>query len=242
MRWVGLAFMLAIALPHFPIPRDSPVIEQLASTNTVVRFEFTDGSLADAGGRLVLRSAATVGGELTLVPREDDWAVGFPAVCGSTPKECPRVILESDQVDWLNPGTRRLSWGASVQMAAHQVSDGANIVQKGLSAFGTQFKLQIDGGAGHPSCVMAGELDGAHRIFRVLSSRGIADGAWHEIECERDGATLRLLIDGQVDREATVPATLSIVTDLPLRVGGKGIGLDNDQFHGLLDNVFVEIG
>ena len=36
--------------------------------------------------------------------------------------------------------------------------------------------------------------------------------------------------------------TLAIANDLPLRLGGKGIGPDNDQFHGALDAVFVEIG
>ncbi|WP_117211971.1 LamG-like jellyroll fold domain-containing protein [Allorhizocola rhizosphaerae] len=241
MRRIGWAFVLAIGLLHVPVLHNPP-LEEIARTSTLVRFDFTDGSLVESGGRLVLRSAAMGGGEVMLVPQGDGWALEFPQVCSSPPTACPRVILESDRVDWLNPGTQPVKWGAKVQMASDRVSEGANVVQKGLSAVGTQFKLQVDGAAGHPSCVMSGPIDGVHRIFVALSHRGIADSRWHEIACERDGEALRLFIDGVMDAETIVPSTLSIVNDLPLRVGGKGVGPHNDQFHGVLDNVFVEIG
>jgi hypothetical protein len=38
-----------------------------------------------------------------------------------------------------------------------------------------------------------------------------------------------------------VPATLSISNNEPLRVGGKNIGVGNDQYAGRIDNVFLSI-
>jgi hypothetical protein len=51
-----------------------------------------------------------------------------------------------------------------------------------------------------------------------------------------------LFVDGQLRAAVTVPATLSIVNADPLRLGGKGIGPGNDQFHGELDDVYVTVG
>jgi hypothetical protein len=33
-----------------------------------------------------------------------------------------------------------------------------------------------------------------------------------------------------------------VVTTQPLSIGGKGVGADNDQFHGTVDDVWVRIG
>ncbi len=38
-----------------------------------------------------------------------------------------------------------------------------------------------------------------------------------------------------------VPTSLSIANSEPLRVGGKGVKPNNDQFAGLIDDVFVAI-
>jgi hypothetical protein len=38
-----------------------------------------------------------------------------------------------------------------------------------------------------------------------------------------------------------VPARVSIANTEPLRVGGKGPGNGNDQFAGMIDNVFMTI-
>ncbi len=242
MRRILLACLLTVALLHaLPILRGPVPWEGVGQISTLVRFDFTNGSFADAGGRLMLHASAVSGGELILVPGASGWALEFPPVCDMA-RDCPRAILESDQVDWLSPGTRRVQWGASVRMTSHQVSDGANVLQKGLSAAGTQFKLQVDGDAGHPSCVVAGQIDDSHYIFVAMSADGIADGAWHDVVCLRDGGMLSLFVDGWAVAESAMPIALSIVNDLPLRVGGKGHGPNNDQFHGTLDNVFVEIG
>jgi hypothetical protein len=58
----------------------------------------------------------------------------------------------------------------------------------------------------------------------------------------RSGTSLSVLVDGAVSGRTTVPAGLSIVNGDPLRIGGKGLSPNNDQFHGALDDVFVSIG
>jgi len=39
-----------------------------------------------------------------------------------------------------------------------------------------------------------------------------------------------------------VPADLSISSAQPFSVGGKGVGADNDQFHGSVDDIWIHIG
>lgn len=237
---IAAVVVSAFHVPSFGEPVDDSVV--VGPLRTVVRFDFANHTFGDAGGRLPLRSTAMAGGEPRFVAREPDWAVTFPGVCSTPPERCPRAVLESDPADWLNPDIRPVRWGASVRLAPDQVSEGSNVLQKGLSAAGTQFKLQVDGRAGRPSCVVAGQDGGSHRIFVAVAAHGIADGGWHSLGCERHPTVLRLLIDGQQASETAIPAALSIVNQLPLRLGGKGVGPNNDQFHGTMDDVFVEIG
>ena len=70
----------------------------------------------------------------------------------------------------------------------------------------------------------------------------MADGEWHSLECRRSGATLAVVVDDLVKTSVAIPATLSVVTAQPLSLGGKGVGADNDQFHGTLDDAWVQVG
>jgi hypothetical protein len=86
-------------------------------------------------------------------------------------------------------------------------------------------------------------VDDRHpRIHAAISSVGIADDRWHTLECRRDGSRLSMLVDGVVRGRATVPAGLSVNNRQPFSVGGKGSYADNDQFQGILDEVWVTIG
>ena len=78
-------------------------------------------------------------------------------------------------------------------------------------------------------------------VHLAAAPGSILDGAWHSLECRRAGATLTVLVDDQIKATATIPATLSVVTTQPLSVGGKGVGQDNDQFHGSLDDIWVRV-
>lgn len=188
----------------------------------------------DGPSPLVARTAA--GGALRTEPHGGGLAIRFPPRCRGD--ACPRAILESPLLDELNPGTRPLSFGAAVKMAPTDTADGANIVQKGYSVGGvTQYKLQVDGRAGNPSCVLASKT----QIYRIVAPVRVADGRWHRLDCRRTGPMLAVHVDGLPRAILLVPADLSIVNTVPLRIGGKSVKPDNDQYAGALDDVYIAI-
>ncbi|MET7423268.1 LamG-like jellyroll fold domain-containing protein, partial [Dactylosporangium sp. NPDC005555] len=192
----------------------------------------------DSGHGHTLTSSAGHGGRVRLAERLAGRAADFPARC--TGKKCPHAVLQTPDAPELNPGTGPVRYGATVRLTKKETGSGQNIVQKGYSASGTQYKLQIDGAAGRPSCVFA---DAAVRAIHVaMSDVSVSDGAWHRLECRRAGTSLTVLVDDVEHGTATLPATLSVVNTVPLSIGGKGTGLDNDQFHGSLDDVWVARG
>lgn len=221
--------------------RSAQPSREAAEWRVRVHFDFAHGitgPVADLSGRLTLFERTMGGGALIQMPRGDEWAVHFPNLCGDNrPKDCPRAILESGPADFLNPGTNNFRWGASVLMLPNETSDGSNVLQKGLSMSGSQFKLQVDGSQGRPSCV----LNGNEGKFVALSPEPITDSRWHDLICDRTNSQLTLYVDGWRKAEAIIPVGLSIVNDRPLTIGGKGQGPHNDQFHGTLDNAFVVV-
>jgi hypothetical protein len=166
-------------------------------------------------------------------------AAAFPAKC-SGKKKCPHAVLQTPDAPELNPGAAPIRYGASVKLAKKQTGSGENVLQKGYSASGSQYKLQVDGAAGRPSCVMSDNVVLGIHVAR--SDVSVADGAWHRLECRRSGATLTLLVDDAVHATTAIPATLAITNTVPLSIGGKGDGLDNDQFHGAVDDVWIALG
>lgn len=211
-----------------------------------VLLDFTDGLKlvrAAGAGKPAVREERATGGEVRLVPRDGGFAVRFPQRCvQADPKQCPRAILEAGADVALNPGTGLLHWGAAVLMTADETSDGSNLVQKGYSQTGSQFKLQVDGAKGQPSCVVAGPVGGVNGIHVAKAKSSVADGRWHTVDCVRQGDRLRIEVDGVAENEVAIPAELDITNEAPLRIGGKGVATNNDQFHGTLDDVYVEIG
>ena len=203
------------------------------SAPVVVRYGF------EGEGHLPLRVQAAAGGAVRTESHGGGLAVRFPPRCPQYgDPTCPRVILETSFA--ANPGTAPLRFGAAVRLAANETSDGENVLQKGFSHGHSQFKLQIDGAGGQPSCVLVGTTSA--RIHAVTAGISVATGQWHTVECARAGASLTVIVDGAVAGRVDVPVELSIVNADPLRVGGKGISANNDQFHGALDDVFVSIG
>jgi concanavalin A-like lectin/glucanase superfamily protein len=206
----------------------------------VVRFSF-DGTrpLTDVSGHgHHLVPVSRHGGALTVVPHSAGTALDFPPPCRREP--CPRIALRARTTDDLNPGTKTIRYGASVRLSAAETGKGENIVQKGFSTRGSQYKLQIDGVPGRPSCVLVD--DRRPRIYAVVSTVGVADGRWHTLECRRAGGRLTVLVDGSARGAGAVPADLSVRNRIPLSIGGKGSFTDNDQFQGMLDEVWVQIG
>jgi len=197
-----------------------------------------DGSVRAESGDLALAVVTQHGGRLESIEHDGGRAVRFAAPCTAVPKECPRAILESGPAANLNPGTSDLQYGATVRISPGQEVDGANVVQKGYSGEGSQFKLQVD--HGKPSCVVVDVT--RKEIHRAESRSTIGDGVWHRLGCERTGGSLTLFVDGDEAARIAVPADLSIMNSEPLRVGGKGVGPNNDQFSGDVDDVYLSIG
>ncbi|HEX8348156.1 MAG TPA: LamG-like jellyroll fold domain-containing protein [Actinoplanes sp.] len=192
----------------------------LATGPISLRYTFdggVDAPVTDASGRYPLRAMTQNGGELELIRRDAGLSVQYPTRCRLPEKDCPRAILEGSHADALNPGTRPLRYGASVLMTHADLADGANVLQKGYSVGGgSQFKLQVDHRAGHPSCVIAAR----NTIYRVEPKIDVADGRWHELACTRSGSQLTMTVDGVEADSVSVPPAVSIANAEPLRIGG----------------------
>lgn len=190
------------------------------------------------GGPYTGRVVVANGAEVAEVPGPQGRgsAVGFPARCDDA-TGCPRAMVEVASAEALNPGDAPFGFGASVRLAPDQTTAGSNIVQKGRFATeGGQWKLQVDGEDGHPSCLVRGE-DGT---LLVRSGVTVADDAWHRVECRRDDEGISISVDGTVDREDG--STGALANEEPVRIGSPGVHDDDDQFSGQVDDVFLEIG
>ncbi|MEV4517352.1 LamG-like jellyroll fold domain-containing protein [Dactylosporangium sp. NPDC049525] len=238
----------APAATHGLAAASRPAVEpvEVAAPVIVARYTFDAADNAangatvpdDSGHGHTLTSSAGHGGKVRLAERLTGRAADFPARCAG--KKCPHAVLQAPDAPELNPGTGPVSYGATVRLTKKDTGSGQNIVQKGYSASGSQYKLQIDGAAGHPSCVFADAT--VHAIHVAMSDVSVSDGAWHRLECRRAGTTLTVLVDDAVHGTAVLPAELSVVNTVPLSIGGKGNGNDNDQFHGTLDDVWIARG
>jgi hypothetical protein len=224
-------------------PASTPLGDPLPSgplLGDTARYSF-DGTapLADISGNgHHLTPVTRHGGGFTTVAHGGGSALAFPPPCTAEP--CPRIALRAVTADDLNPDRRPIRFGASVRLAADETTKGENVLQKGYSARGSQYKLQVDGLAGRPSCVLVD--DRRPRIHVAVSTMSVADDRWHTLECRRAAGTLAVLVDGVLRGSATVPPDLSVRNRIPLSVGGKGSFTDNDQFQGALDDVWVRIG
>ncbi|WP_436524389.1 LamG-like jellyroll fold domain-containing protein [Actinoplanes sp. HUAS TT8] len=214
------------------LPQPVPVV--------IARYDFngSTATLDDSGFGHTLRIITGHGGRIRSIPHGTGTAFAFPDHC--EPIACPHVALQSPGTADLNPGTRDLAYGADVLLDPGQTSKGQNIVQKGYSKTSSQYKLQIDGLAGEPSCVLVDERRPGIRMVR--SSVTAADGRWHAVRCERSGGRFEIYVDGVLRGRTRIPADLSVANNRPLSIGGKGAYLDNDQFNGALDNVWIRIG
>ena len=211
-----------------------------APQSLAVRYSFdpaAGGPVGESGHALTTLSSH--GGTLRTVGHDSGQALQFPAYCRGA--NCPKVVLQAENSDDLNPGQAPFRYGATVLLPHNETSAGQNVLQKGYSAAaGGQYKLQIDGRAGRPSCAIVGT--GRSRIHLAQSAVSVSDGAWHTIECRRDATTLTILVDGVPQGSTTIPADVAVSNTAPLRIGGKGAYRDNDQFQGSLDDVWVSKG
>jgi hypothetical protein len=223
---LNLVLTLDFALPPGPLT-DGTVVPDVSGggRDGVVR-------LSDAAEPVVTAAADADAGSTV---------VRFPAPCEpGAGTVCPRGIVEVPGDPVFVPGTTDFGYGARVLMTPAETSKGANVVQKGFSVGGGgQWKLQVDGVQGTPSCVLVG--GGQTDINALTADVGVADGRWHDVSCLRDGDTLIIAVDGVENGTATLPAGLVVTPGGPVRVGGKNVKPDNDQFFGAVDDVFYGV-
>lgn len=232
-----------------PITAPATTPEEPAGEDEVVLladFEDVTGPLQD-GAAVTDASGNHTPGSVRLggdapVPLEsvssgDGTALQFPPPCEGD--GCPKAVLELTGTELLNPGTADFRYGAGLLLEADQTADGSNVVQKGFNNGGaSQWKLQVDGDKGRPSCVLVGE-DG--RQVLVTSQVGVADGTWHDVACVRADGVLTVVVDGVAGRSKPVPADLAVRPPADVRIAGKSVKPGNDQFHGAIDDVFVAV-
>jgi hypothetical protein len=115
--------------------------------------------------RLVVRS--TNGGAIRTTKHAGGAAIGFPPVCAHPgTASCKRVVLETaGNGARLNPGSRRVQFGATLRMRADQTSDGENIVQKGFASGGS---VRCDLHAGALSITVDGTVRGRASVPATL--------------------------------------------------------------------------
>lgn len=234
--------MLLVAVSTVAAPSAAGAVIPEQGTGTITaRYTFNgrSGAILDESGHgHNLTVVSGHGGTVRSVVHGQGSALAFPPRCGQP--VCPHVALQTPSSADLNPGVRNIAFGADVLLPPGQTSAGQNVVQKGYRGSNSQWKLQIDGTAGRPSCVLVDRRRPAIRI--ATSAVSVADGRWHAVQCRRAGSSLSVLVDGVVRGRTAVPARLSVANDRPMSIGGKGAFADNDQFNGALDNVWVQIG
>jgi len=220
-----------------------PAGERAGRVTTEFRFNFDNGESLEPGTRVrdvsghKHRGTVVVSGngDLRRVDGIRGIAAKFPARCSG----CGRAIIEVSDERSLRPRAHPFWFGAAVRVTDRQTPrrKDPNIVQKGyLNGEGGQWKLELVGA--RPRCVIAGRRG----EVKVLSPQRIDNGAWHNLQCRREGRSVTLRIDGTAVNSGSGRIG-RVTTSAPIRIGGKGIGTKsgNDQYHGSLDNVYLRI-
>jgi hypothetical protein len=234
------AALACLAVPAVPAAAAAP------APVLVARYTFdagvVAGHVADTSGRgpaLTVRAAdqgvirvegASSGGRY----------VAFPDVCATAAAICPRGLLEAPNAADLNPGTRMFRWSARVHLTKAQLRGSANVMQKGVATTASQWKMQIGATQGRAQCVVVGV--GSATAYLVRSTTSVADGVWHKVLCQRSGSVLSVYVDGVARGQTTIPAALAITNTLPMRIGGANFNASGAMYHGLLDDVYAELG
>jgi hypothetical protein len=248
----GLIVPMSTAQAASAAPTDTPPAATAAPATTptgpvlVARWDFNAGAV---GGRVTDTSGH--GGPMLSARGADQGAVqyldgptgkyaAFPGLCAPDAASCARALLEAPNSANLNPGVRPFRWAASVHVLKTEVRGSANIMQKGTSATGSQWKLQIGQKMGKAQCVVIGV--GSPAVYIAHSSAPVTDGVWHKVACLRSGTSLSISVDGVQQGTTTIPASLNITNSMPLRIGGPNFNKSSDMYHGQLDDVYAELG
>ncbi len=180
------------------------------------------------------------GGRLASSGRDDNRHVRFPEPCVDL--LCPTALVSVPDDADLDPGTRSFAWGVYLRLQPDETSAGANLLQKGLWGDpGGQWKLQVDGQEGRPSCVVSGYRDGTYHRAEARAGVSVATGTWTGVTCRRTQTHVLVVVNGEVHGAAAMPP-VHLDSAAPVTVGAKYSRYqDNDQFHGRLDHVRMRV-
>jgi hypothetical protein len=215
------------------------------------------GTTNQGAARVRVAIAFAGGGRAILAEGVDGgYGLRFPAHDAGEPAPAAAVVLRSlDTPDPLSPG--RLDFRFGADFALDPVSDGGphdngdNLVQRGLSADASQYKIQVDHGV--PSCRVASP-DG---VAFVKSDVTAVPERWYRVRCLRRADRVSLSVApwsgkrwGTPRVSAVSVPTGSVAFDSPgapfvigAKVDDEGelIASETDQFNGVVDNVFFEV-
>lgn len=249
----ALIAVVALGLVWIPTSSSSTAVGTTAGEETRLRIVFdgdaAPGTALTAGASITDTSGwanngvviSAAGGSIDVVVDAVGVVADFPAECQSAP--CANAMVQVPDHPSLDPLTADFEWGARILMQPDETDDGENVVQKGITDEpGGQWKLQVDKADGRPSCVVSGRSPGESADRRVVltSSVGVADGVWHHVVCRRTAAAgVEIVIDGVVTGVAPMPV-VNLDSDAVVTIGAKWVTpSENDQFHGLVDDIFM---
>lgn len=151
-------------------------------------------------------------------------------------------------------GAGSLTFGADLKLDRDAVTgvfdNGDNVLQRGLYADPSQYKLQVDKRV--PSCTVKSPTARAFVQLPDPMERG-----WYRVSCRYEGGVLSVSAARMVEGQPGEVTTASVAEDVgPLefdpttpvvvgaKIGGNGLLVRSqpDQFNGALDNVFVAPG
>jgi hypothetical protein len=210
----------------------------------------------NTGSSAVVASVVTSGGGRITRARgfDSSSALRFPAYRPGTTPAAVLLLWDRSGTDRFSPAERPFVFGADVELdevsSGSPSDNGDNVVQRGLSADTSQYKLQLD--RARPSCRVAGSAG----VAFVKAPTPIRPGVWYRVSCRRSADTLLLDVRrlGQAgpgaEQTVAVRAPTGSVTmarGVPVSVGGKTAAdgkittSSTDQFNGLVDNVLFEL-
>jgi hypothetical protein len=240
------AILLALAPVAVGVPVLAVATANAATSPTIVaRYNFdagatSTGRIAEKSGRGVpLQIRTRDGGAVRFYAASTGRYIRMPLRCAAGATTCPRALLEGTDDADLDPGTRTFRWGATMYLSKSQLAGSANIMQKGVYTNESQWKMQVGEDQGKAQCVVVGQGGAA---YLVRSSITVADSKWHKIVCVRSAGLLAVYVDGVNRGRLSIPASLSIANNKPLRIGGPNFNTNSDMYHGFLDDVYASLG
>lgn len=244
--------LLTLALIVAPVVPAAPASAAGAKTTavTVARYSFDKGIsssgvvVENTGRGTALTVRALAGGKVSAIAAKSGGRyVGFPEPCDADadPADCPRAILQGTDDADLDPGTHQFRYGATILISQSKLKNSSNVMQKGVVSTDSQWKLQIGASVGRAQCVVVGRGEPT-KAYIARSAVTVADNHWHKVMCMRTSTGLYVFVDGKRSGQVSVPSSVSISNNMPLRIGGPNLAVTSDSYNGFLDEAFVVQG